>query len=143
MKKIWSAVLAAVVIGIPAWGLAAEGELPITIQRYESISYYSGGVGVEERKQLPQLYLLKLVFTTNDGQLLSDADVTVSKAGNPVFRGRAENGPWMFIDLPPGAYRIEAFLNGKTRTADGVRLQAGKLRTVVLRWKSTDVDMGL
>jgi hypothetical protein len=143
MKKILGAVLVAVIVGIPAWVPAADVELPVQIQQYENVSYYSGGVGAEERRQLPQLYLLKMVFKSDRGNLLSDADVIISAGGKIVFRGRAHNGPWLFVDLPPGAYDIEAVLNGKARSAKGVRLAAGKLRTVVLMWKTTDVDMGL
>jgi hypothetical protein len=143
MKKRLGAMLAAAIIGIPAWVPAADVELPVDIQQYERVSYYSGGIGAEERRQIPQLYLLKVVFKSDRGHLLSDADVTMSDGGKIVFRGRAQNGPWLFVDLPPGAYDIEAVLNGKARSAKGVRLTAGKLRTVVLTWKTTDVDMGL
>jgi hypothetical protein len=147
MKKrlgvMFTAVVIAVVIGVPAWVLAAGFDLPVPIQKYENVSYYSGGVGVEERSQLPQLYPLKVVFKTDRGHMLSDADVTMSARGKTVFRGRADNGPWLFVDLPPGAYDIEAVLNGKTRSAKGVRLEAGKKRTVVLTWKTTEVNMGL
>lgn len=143
MKKRLGAMLAAVIVGVPAWVPAADVDLPVHIQQYENVSYYSGGVGIEERRQLPQLYLLKVVFKTDGGHLLCDADVTMRAGGKTVFRGRAQNGPWLFVDLPPGAYDIEAVLNGKARSAKGVRLAAGKLRTVVLTWKTTDVDMGL
>jgi len=143
MKKILYAVLVAVIVGFPAWVPAADVDLPVSIQHYGNVSYYSGGVGADERRQLPQLYLLKMVFKTDAGHLISDADVTISAGGKTLFRGRADNGPWLFVDLPPGAYDIEAVLNGKARSAKGVRLEAGKLRTVYLMWKTTDVNMGL
>jgi hypothetical protein len=142
LSAMFAAVIAAVIVGVPAWVLAADVDLPVPIQKYENVSYYSGGVGVDERRQLPQLYLLKVVFRTDGGHMLSDADVTMSAGGKTVFRGRADNGPWLFVDLPPGAYDIEAVLNGKARSAKGVRLVAGKLRTVVLTWKTTEVNMG-
>jgi hypothetical protein len=143
MKKRLGAILAVVIIGLPAWVPAADVELPVDTQQYESVSYYSGGVGAEERRQMPQLYLLKVVFRTDGGHLLSDADVTMSAGGKTVFRGRSQNGPWLFVDLPPGVYDIEAVLNGKVRSVKGARLTAGKLRTVFLTWKTTDVNMGL
>jgi hypothetical protein len=143
MKKILYAMLVAVIVCSPAWVPAADVDLPVPIQQYGNVSYYSGGVGADERRQLPQLYLLKVVFKTDGGHLLSDAEVTISAGGKTLFRGRADNGPWLFVDLPPGAYDIEAVLNGKARSARGVRLEAGKLRTVYLMWKTTDVNMGL
>ena len=143
MKKILSAMLVAVIIGSPVLVSAADVDLSVHIQQYQNVSYYSGGVGIEERRQLPQLYLLKVVFKTDRGHLIADADVTINAGGKTRFQGRADNGPWLFVDLPPGAYDIEAVLNGKMRTAKGVRLTAGKLRTVGLTWKTTEVDMGL
>jgi hypothetical protein len=143
MKKILYAMLVAVIVGFPAWVPAADVDLPVPIQHYGNVSYYSGGVGADERRQLPQLYLLKVVFKTDGGHLISDADVTISAGGKTLFRGRADNGPWLFVDLPPGTYDIEAVLNGKARSAKGINLAAGKLRTVYLMWKTTDVNMGL
>jgi hypothetical protein len=121
MKKILYAMLVAVIVCSPAWVPAADVDLPVPIQQYGNVSYYSGGVGADERRQLPQLYLLKVVFKTDGGHLLSDAEVTISAGGKTLFRGRA----------------------GKARSARGVRLEAGKLRTVYLMWKTTDVNMGL
>lgn len=137
---IWFAV---VVLAVPGWAFAADVALPVPIQQYNSIRYYSLGVGVEERQTLPQLYPLKLVFRTDRGHMLCGADVTVRSGGKPVFRGLAENGPWLIIDLPPGRYDIEAVQDGKSRSSGGVLIEPGKRRTVTLTWKTTEVKMGL
>lgn len=143
MKKRLGILLAAIILVVPGWARAADVDLPVPIQEYNAIRYYSLGVSIEERRQLPQLYPLKLVFATDRGHMLCGADVTVSASGKTVFRGRAENGPWLVIDLPPGVYDIEAVQNGKARSAKGVLIAAGKKRTVTLRWKTTEVEMGL
>ena len=143
MKKRWGIVLAAIILVVPGWVNAADVELPVPIQEYNNIRYYSLGVSVEERRTLPQLYPLKLIFATDQGHMLCDAEIVVSAGGKTVFKGRAENGPWLIIDLSPGAYDIEAVLEGKTRTAKGVVVTAGKKRTITLRWKTTEVGMGL
>jgi hypothetical protein len=141
MKKCLGAVLAVLVGGAPAF--AADAELPVPVQQYEAIRYYSAGVGIEERRTLPQRFPLKIVFRTDAGHLLCDADVTIAAGGKTVFRGRAQNGPWLIVDLPPGNYDVTAAQDGATRTAKGVKLAEGKQRTVVLTWKVSDVDMGL
>ena len=143
MKKRLGIVLAVIILVVPGWAKAADVELPVPIQEYENIRYYSLGVSVEERRTLPQLYPLKLIFATDQGHMLCDAEVVVNRGGRTVFKGRAENGPWLIIDLPPGTYDIEAVLEGKTRTAKGVVITAGKKRTITLRWKTTEVGMGL
>ena len=141
MKTRLGAVLAVLAAAVPA-AAAAATELPVPVQQYESIRYYSAGVGIEERKELPQLYPLKVVFRTDRGHLLCDADVTITAGGKTVFRGRAEHGPWLIVDLPPGSYDVTAVQDGASRTAQGVRLAPGKQRTVVLTWTVSDVDMG-
>lgn len=141
MKKSLGALFAVLVAGAPAF--AANAELPVPVQQYESIRYYSAGVGVEERRTLPQLFPLKLVFKTDAGSLLSDADVTIAAGGKTVFRGRAQNGPWLIIDLPPGTYDVTAVLDGATRRAKGVKIAKGRQRTVILVWKLAEVDMGM
>lgn len=95
MKKRLGIVLAAMIFVIPGWAKAADVDLPVPIQEYNNIRYYSMGVSVDERRTLPQLYPLKLIFATNQGHMLCDADVTVNAGGKTVFRGRAENGPWL------------------------------------------------
>lgn len=136
-------LLVAIVLAAPTWAPAAGVDLPVPMQEYNGIRYYSLGVSVEERQQLPQLFPLRLVFSTDQGHMLCGADVTVSSGGKTVFRGRAENGPWLVIDLPPGVYDIEAVQDGKVRTAKGVRIDRGKKRAVSLKWKTSEVNMAL
>jgi len=143
MNKRMSALLAILVVGVPAGVRSADAELPVPVQKYESVRYYSAGIGIEERRQLPQLFPLRLVFKTDKGNLLCDAEVTISARGTTVFRGRAQNGPWLVVDLAPGTYDIQAVQDGKAQSARGVRVKAGKQRTVTMKWKTGDVDMGL
>jgi len=143
MNKRISALLAVLVVGAPVGVCSADAELPVPVQKYESVRYYSAGVGIDERRQLPQLYPLRVIFRTDKGNLLSDADVTITAKGKTVFRGRAQNGPWLVVDMPPGTYDIQAVQDGSARIAKGVRVAAGKHRTVSMKWKTGDVDMGL
>ncbi len=143
MNRSLGALLAAMVVNLPVGLFAADTELPVPVQQYEGIRFYSAGVGIEERRQVPQLYPLRVIFRTDRGHLLCEADVTISAAGKTVFRGRAQNGPWLVVDLPPGSYDITAVQDGTSKTAKGVRLAAGRQRTVLLSWKTSEVDMGL
>lgn len=143
MDKLTCALLAILVAGAPAGVCAGEADLPVPVQQYESIRYYSGGVGIEERTQLPQLFALRVILATDSGKLLCNAEVTILTKEKTVFRGRAEHGPWLFVDLPPGVYDIKALQGGHTREAKGVRLVKGGHQTVVLRWKASEVGGGL
>ena len=143
MKKRLGLIFAAIIFVIPVWAKAADVDLPVPIQEYNNIRYYSMGVSVDERRNLPQLYPFKLIFATDGGHMLSGAEVTVTAGGKTVFRGCADNGPWLIIDLPPGTYDIEAVQEGKPRSVKGVVIAAGKKRTVTVRWKTAEVGMGL
>jgi hypothetical protein len=140
-KRTWGAILGALIVGIPGFAWAADVDLPVPMQQYQQIRYYSGGVSLDERREFPQLYLLKLTFSTDSGHLLCGAEVNVSAGGKRVFSGSADNGPWMIIDLPPGVYDIDAVQDGKARSVKGVALAAGKKRTVAFKWKASEVKM--
>ena len=142
MKTRLLVLLAAVSLPLlPAF--AAEQSLPVAVQTANGIKYYNGGVGVRERAEMPQVYPLKLVFATNRGHYLNNADVAISDAaGKEVFRALADNGPWMIIDLPPGSYAVEATLEGRAKKTQ-VTVSSGSSEVSILRWKTTEVDMGL
>jgi hypothetical protein len=141
IRRTCGAILGALVVVIPGVAWAADADLPVPLQQYQQIRYYSGGVSLDERRELPQLYLLKLTFSTDSGHLLCGADVTVSAGGKTVFRGSADNGPWMIVDLPAGVYDIEAVQDGRARSLKGVAIAAGKKRTVAFKWKASEVKM--
>jgi hypothetical protein len=124
--------------------MAAGSDLPVEKRTAQGISYYNGGVGLDERARLPQEYSLKIVLATEEGLYLNNAEVRVADSGNEeVFRVRADNGPWLIADLVPGTYTIEATLEGSTTTPLRVTVKAGSKAVATLRWKSSEIDMGL
>jgi hypothetical protein len=128
---------------IPLIAAAGEFDLPVPMQQYQQIRYYSAGVSTDERRQLAQLFPLKLVFSTDQGHMLSDTEVRITQSGRTVFQGIASNGPWLIIDLPPGSYDIVAVQDGKLKALRGVEIAAGKKRTLSFKWKTSEVNMGL
>ena len=127
---------------LPAVASAASSSLPVEIQSSKGISFYNGGVGLGERGMMPQLYPLKIVLATDKGLYLNDAEIVVSRGGEEVLSVRANNGPWVVADLPPGSYTLRATLEGRTATAS-VKVSAGAKKVVILSWKTADIDMGL
>ena len=142
MKKLIAT--AAAVLLFPTVVLAAGSSLPVDVQTAQGIKYYNGGVGLEERSAMTQIFPLKVVLATEKGLYLNDADVKfVDSSGKEVLRVRADNGPWLVADLPAGTYTVEATLEGTTVSARGVRIKEGSRRITVLMWRTADVDMGL
>lgn len=133
-----------VLLLLPGLALAAGSGLPVEVREAQGVSYYNGGVGLDERGRMPQQYSLKLVFATEKGLYLNDAEVKiVNAAGDEVFRVRADNGPWLIADLPSGTYTVEATLEGRTATLRGVTVKEGSKRVATLRWRSSEIDMGI
>ena len=140
MKRL--TVLSLLLLALPA--VAAAGpSLPVEIETSQGIEFYNGGVGLGERAQMPQLYPLKIVLVTDKGLYVNDAEIVITgKGGKEVLRTRADNGPWLIADVPPGSYSLKATLEGSSAAAS-VQVSAGQKKVVVLSWKTSQVDMGL
>jgi hypothetical protein len=94
-------------------------------QTEKGISYLSGGVSSEEREQIKQWakdYNLGLTFAGKSRQYLSDVSVVVlDEKGNEVVSA-VSNGPWFYVQLPPGSYQVKVSYKGQVQTAKNIRL---------------------
>lgn len=118
----------------------ADGKIPLyTLPIYQSgnIRYLSAGVGLEERTATYPPFPLKLVFAQAGGALLANVSVTIQdQAGNEVLKVPKDqvNGPWLFIDLAPGTYRITAVRGDGTEVKKTVKVAKGKTKGIYLHW---------
>ena len=116
-------------------GQRSKGSLPL--YRAEAVRYFSAGVGIEERSAEYPPFSLKLVFTAGGKPFLAGVAVTIQPAkGGPAINIPQEhvNGPWLFVDLPSGTYHVTAIHANRTQGLKAVKLEAGKTKTVHLRW---------
>jgi hypothetical protein len=102
---------------IPA---SAQDEIaapPPTAKSQGSVSYVSGGVTLDERdamKPLAKDYNLRMMFALNVGSYVADVKVKITTGkGKPVLDA-VSDGPWMYVKLPAGSYKISAEYDGKT-----------------------------
>jgi hypothetical protein len=98
-------------------GAAAE---PTRGKTEGGIAYAMGGVTISDLQDLERHRdRFSLWITTaakKTGAYLADVQVRITRAdGNLVFNAPIP-GPWLFIDLPPGRYRIEAAHRGRPQT---------------------------
>ena len=109
---------------------------PTMMKTANGIQYVNGGVGIEERASLHSDFPLKLIFAEGK-PYISDVNVTImNSSGKAVFETLANNGPWLFVNLPPGSYRVEATFKGVTRDTS-VRIPSRSARTnITLDWPS-------
>jgi hypothetical protein len=82
-------------------------------------SLICGGVGSDERRAMAgeaEGANLSLENATASGAYVADVDILLSpeKPGAPGFAFKAD-GPLCYLQVPPGAYRIEATHEGKRR----------------------------
>jgi hypothetical protein len=101
------------------------------------IRYFSADVGQVEREATYPPFSLKLVFTAGGKPFVSGVAVNVRDAnGRMVLTVPPEHitGPWLFIDLPDGAYEVTATLGGHRQEAKGVKVKRGQVMTRHVRW---------
>ena len=116
-------------------GHVSKDSLPL--YRADGVRYFSAGVGIEERTAEYPPFSLKLVFTAGGKPFLAGVEVTIQPAkGGPSINIPRDhvNGPWLFVELPSGTYHLTAIHADRTQGLKGVRVEAGKMKTVYLRW---------
>ena len=102
-----------------------------------AIRYFSTGVGFEARQAEYPRFSLKLVFTAGGKPYLTGVEVAIRNVkDHTAVRIPKEqiDGPWLFVDLPSGIYDITATNGVQKRSATGVKIIAGKQKTLYLRW---------
>ncbi|HEV2173183.1 MAG TPA: carboxypeptidase-like regulatory domain-containing protein [Nitrospira sp.] len=109
----------------------------LPLYRAGGVRYFSVGVGLEERQAQYPPFSLKLVFTAGGKPYLAGVDVTIQPAKGAaaitISREQVE-GPWLFVDLPPGTYDISATYGQHKQALEGIKVVGGKQKTVHLRW---------
>lgn len=128
--------------------LALSANAAIERGNVAGVAYAMGGIGLGERSELQAQrgqYNLWVSTAARSGAYLANVELRIveESSGRVLLEGTM-NGPWLFADLPPGRYTIEA------KTASGgqslkrqVRVQKG-LRHEVLHFDvaETTADAG-
>ena len=109
----------------------------LPLYRSGGLRYFSAGVGLEERSAEYPPFSIKIVFTAGGKPFLAGVSVTVqpAKGGSALtIPWDQVAGPWLFVDLPPGVYDVTATHGDQTQSLKGIKVEAGKQKTVHLRW---------
>lgn len=116
-------------------GLVNTYTLPI--YQVGDIRFLSAGVGIEERQASYPSFPLKLIFAQAGGAFIAGVSVTIQDlSGKEVLKiSEAQiSGPWLFLNLVPGTYRVTAIRRDGTVVNQTVRLQEGKKKVTHLHW---------
>jgi len=88
----------------------ASAQTPPRPLERDGVAYITGGIGEDEVRAFRQTapsYNLRISFASRSGQYLSDVDVTIS-SGERTVLGVRTDGPFLFVRVPAGRYRITA-----------------------------------
>ena len=120
MRKAKILTILGIVFGLAISGYAQD--IPLIEPKVENgIRYITGGVGLEEREAMQEAfdsgdYNLKIVLATKNGPYLSLVPVRITDATGKVMLETDQTGPWLYVNLPRGKYKITATYNRMERT---------------------------
>lgn len=134
-----------VALALP-WTLAAAADLnaPIDMQAVQlqpqeqnGVRYLQGGIGQDEANALRKTrgYDLHVELSTGpEGKFQSGANVDIQNAqGQPVLSIQ-DAGPLLYVQLPPGKYKITGNAQGET-VQQVVTVNGKSPTTVNLNWR--------
>ncbi|MBC7954699.1 MAG: hypothetical protein H7Y33_02355 [Cytophagales bacterium] len=136
-KKLIPAAAAALLMGSAAWaqepatspppGDAAKSVMPgeavslPQVQTSGEVSYVTGGIPYEQIPAFTQArgqYPLNIEVYEKDGaknSFTADAQVRLIDRKGGVVLDAKTTGPFLWVKVPPGQYRLQTTLNGKTK----------------------------
>lgn len=130
--------MAFALLGVSA--ATAAQALPEAVSR-NGVLYMTGGIGEDEAKTFRSLaprYTLRMTFTSAAGNYLSDVDVTIADASGRGVLDTLTEGPFLFVMLPVGRYRIVAHAgNTKVTRVVEIRRRGGTEIRIVLQERAS------
>lgn len=111
------------------------------VMNKNGVTFMSGGVGLDERKEMESTAKDYNVYVTNaDGHGLLTADTTITihgKKGGELI-SVSNTGPLFYAKLPPGTYTMTAE-NGGQHLKRMFTISGNKRKNISLIWKGTSV----
>lgn len=115
----------------------ASAETFIEKGEINGVSYATGGVGIEERQAMEKMagdFNVKVVLAGESGSYLSGLMVYIEDMTGKMVFECVTKGPWLYVDLPPGTYRVTSSYNHNSKMQQ-VKVGEG-LRKVIFQWNT-------
>jgi hypothetical protein len=131
------------VIGVVAVGIvtvASPAAFALTTNTANGITYLTGGVTLDERQEMADQrknFSLLLKLAAKSGKYLGDSSVTVTNAKNSVVFEGTTDGPWLFMNLPAGNYKVTV-KNADVSQSQKISIGKNARRDVTMYWNVID-----
>lgn len=139
-RKLTVAAAAAFALSTAAMAAALPERAP-----QGKVDFVSGGVGDDEASALKGRaagYPLQLQFVQQAqprDEFLADVRVKISDRSGNVVLDTTASGPFLFANVPPGRYQVEAEYNGVVKRKS-VDVRAGKQQKAMMVWAPSPED---
>jgi hypothetical protein len=103
----------------------------------QGFPYLFGGVSSNEREAMEERakgYNVKLVFAEKRGAFISGVTLMIASANGAEIASLNTDGPWFYIQLPPGEYAVKATFKGETKQIKNLRVAKDKTVQQGLIW---------
>jgi hypothetical protein len=103
----------------------------------QGFPYFFGGVSSNEREVMEQRgrgYNVKLVFAEKSGSFISGVTLVLTDIKGAEMVSLATDGPWFYIQLPPGGYAAKATFKGETKQIKNLRVTKDNVVQQVFIW---------
>ncbi|MFK4231755.1 flagellar hook assembly protein FlgD [Pseudomonas guariconensis] len=147
MRKHHYGLCAALLVAIALpWTLAAAADLNAPIdpqavqlqpQEQNGVRYLQGGIGQDEANALRRTpgYDLHVTLSVGpEGKFQSGATVDIQNAQGQQVLALQDVGPLLFVQLPPGQYRVTGNADGQT-VQQQVSVSGKSPANVSLHWR--------
>jgi hypothetical protein len=118
------------------WGPLALAQAPV-VQGQGDVRYVSGGIGLGERLALAAMHAefnVHMSFAVKrTGNFLADVAVHVEDAAGRDVLDAVSEGPWLYVRLATGRYRLRATYAGASQTR-AFEVRAGRHTELYLYW---------
>ena len=107
----------------------------------QGFPYLFGGVSSDEREATEERakgHNVKLVFAEKRGAFISGVTLVIATAKGAEIASLTTDGPWFYIQLPPGDYSVKATFKGETKQIKDLRVIQDKRVQQGLIWDVGD-----
>jgi len=137
---VLSALLLPIALNATSLAPIDNAGVQVQPQQQNGVTYLSGGIGEDEAHaiELARGYNLHMMFSIGpENKFIPDVDVTVQNTSGQSVLTLEDAGPLVYVQLPPGKYKVLATRNGEERR-DTADVGNGAARNLVFHWNGDE-----